>query len=165
MDVAIDDWIRGEGISFSLNSPEGFNSAIDAVVRSLGKSVELLGFGEGLHGGEEILLLRNRLFQRLVEAHGYRAIAIESGFESGRLVNEYVLGCAAPGPTSYEEVKERGFGHWFGQVEANRELVEWMRGYNADRAHGAKVRFYGFDIPSSPNGYASPRRVLMFAVD
>lgn len=125
----------------------------------------LLGFGEALHGGEEILLLRNRLFQRLVEAHGYTAIAIESGFESGRLVNEYVLGCAAPGATSYEEVKERGFGHGFGLVEANRELVEWMRGYNADPAHRAKVRFYGFDIPSSPNGYASPRRVLMFAVD
>src|SRR4051812_10694612 len=81
MDVMINDWIRREGNSFSLNSSAEFNSAVDAVIRSLGESVELLGFGEALHGGEEILLLRNRLFQRLVEAHGYTAIAIESGFE------------------------------------------------------------------------------------
>lgn len=42
--------------------------------------VELLGFGEALHGGEDILIFRNRLFQRLVEVHGYSAIAIESSF-------------------------------------------------------------------------------------
>jgi erythromycin esterase-like protein len=30
--------------------------------------VELLGFGEALHGGDDILILRNRLFERLVEA-------------------------------------------------------------------------------------------------
>jgi hypothetical protein len=42
--------------------------------------VELLGSGEALHGGEETLRFRNRLFQRLVELHGYSAIAIESSF-------------------------------------------------------------------------------------
>jgi erythromycin esterase len=80
----------------------------------------------------------------------------------GRLVNEYISGL---GTASYEEVKEAGFGHGFGRVEANRELVEWMRAYNADPAHRVKLRFYGFDIPGTPMGYASPRQVLLFAVD
>jgi erythromycin esterase len=35
------------------------------MIGALDATVELLGFGEALHGGEEILLLRNRLFQRL----------------------------------------------------------------------------------------------------
>ena len=121
-----------------------FNAAVDKVIASLGDAVELLGFGEALHGGEEILILRNRLFQRLVEAHGYSAIAIESSFPRARVVNEYVAG---RGPASYEEVQEAGFSHGFGQLDANRELVEWMRQYNADPSHRVKLQFYGFDSP------------------
>ena len=47
------------------------------MMESLGEQVSLLGFGEALHGGDEFLTLRNRFFQRLVEAHGYSAITIE----------------------------------------------------------------------------------------
>ena len=78
--ATLDNWIPREAIPFSIDSSETFNASIDRVIASLGGSVELLGFGEALHGGEEILLLRNRLFQRLVETHGYSAIAIESSF-------------------------------------------------------------------------------------
>ena len=46
----------------------GLNAALDRVVASLGCSVDLLGFGEALHGDEAIPRLRNRLFRRLVEA-------------------------------------------------------------------------------------------------
>ena len=99
---------------------------------SLGDSVELLGLGEPTHCVEEFLQFRNRVFQRLVESHGYTAIAIESSFPRGRLVNEYVLG---RGAASYDEIAETGFSHGFGRMAANRELVEWMRAYNADAAH------------------------------
>jgi erythromycin esterase len=160
MHATIDDWIQADAIPFSLDSNDAINGAIDAVVGSLDDAVELLGFGEALHGGEEILLLRNRFFQRLVEAHGYTAIAIESSFTAGRIANEYVLG----GTLSYDKVKDRGFSHGFGQVEANRELIEWMRHYNADVSHRAKVRFYGFDIPGT-GGYASPSGTLRFTLD
>ena len=74
MHVTLDDWIRRDSIPFSADSSETFNTAVDQVIGSLGDSVELLGFGEALHGGEDILLLRNRLFQRLVETHGYSAM-------------------------------------------------------------------------------------------
>jgi len=46
------------------------DTAVEKVIASLGDSVELLGFGEALHGGKDILILRNRLFQRLVEVIG-----------------------------------------------------------------------------------------------
>jgi erythromycin esterase len=70
--------------------------------------VELLGFAEALHGGEDILILRNRLFQHLVEAHGYSTIAIESSFPRAHIVNEYLAG---HGLTSYEAVQDTGFSH------------------------------------------------------
>jgi len=160
--ATLDDWIRRDAIPFSTDSPEAFNAAVDKVIASLADSVELLGFGEALHGGEEILLLRNRLSQRLVAAHGYCAIAIESSFPRGRVLNEYIAG---HGPASYGEVKDLGFSHGFGDVEANRELVEWMRQYNADPAHRVKLRFYGFDMPALTGGMAGPRQVLHFAAD
>ena len=158
----LDDWILHEAIPFSVDSSETFNASIDKVVASLDHSVELLGFGEALHGGEDILILRNRLFQHLVEAHEYRAIAIESSFPRARLVNEYIAG---RGPASYEAVQESGFSHGFGRLDANRELVEWMRAFNADPDHRVKLSFYGFDSPTEMIGSDSPAHLLHFVLD
>ncbi len=109
-----------------------------------------------------MLILRNRLFERLVTAHGYSAIAIESSFPKGRVVNEYVVG---RGPALYEAVQETGFSHGFGRLEANRELVEWMRRYNADPADRVEIHFYGFDSPTEMTGTDSPGQVLHFVLD
>ncbi len=160
--ATLDDWIAHEAMPFSLTSRSDFNVAVDKVIDSLGDSVELLGFGEALHGGEELLILRNQLFQRLVEANGYSTIAIESSFPRGFIINEYVLG---RGPASYEEVQDTGFSHGFGKLEANRELIEWMKQYNADPAHPIKLQFYGFDSPTDVPDTDSPRQTLHFALD
>lgn len=160
--LSLDDWIAREATPFSVDSPRTFNAAVDKVIASLDDPVELLGFGEALHGGKDILILRNRLFQRLVEAHGYSAIAIESSFPRARVVNEYVAG---RGPASYEAVQDTGFSHGFGRLDANRELVEWMRRYNADPSHRVKLQFYGFDSPTEMTGSDSPSQVLHFVLD
>jgi len=160
--ATLEDWISREAIGFSAESSERFNAAIDQLMAILGDSVELLGLGEALHGDEEILKLRNRLVQRLVEKHGYSAIAIESSFPRGRIVNDYVAG---RGAATYDEVKESGFSHHFGRSDANRQLVEWMRAYNADPSHRIKLRFYGFDSPTEMMSTDSPRQLLTLALD
>lgn len=160
--ATLDDWIARETLAFSLTDATSFNTAVDQVMASLGKQVELLGLGEALHGGEELLILRNRLFQYLAQAHGYSAIAIESSFSRARLVNEYVAGRSS---ASSEAIQESGFSHDFGKIEANRELMEWMRQYNADPTHRVKLQFYGFDSPTE-NAYAdSPRQLLYVVLD
>jgi len=158
----LDEWLRRESIPFSMDLPQSLNAAIDAMLGSLGASVEVLGFGEALHGGQDILTLRNRLFQRLAEAHGYSAIAVESSFPRGQIVNDYVAG---RGAASYDAVQETGFSHGFGRIDANRELVEWMRAYNADPRHRIKLNFYGFDSPTEMAGADSPRQLLHFVLD
>lgn len=162
MHATLDDWIQHEAIPFSIDSSDSFNTAIGQVAGSLDDSVQLLGYGEALHGGEEILMLRNRLFQRLVEAHGYSAIAIESSLPRSRVLNEYL---SAEGPASYDAVRDTGFSHGFGRLEANRELAEWMRRYNDDPSHHVKLRFYGFDMPLMEAGIASPSQVLHVVLD
>jgi erythromycin esterase len=160
--ATLDDWIARETLAFALDDPKSFPTAIDQMMAKLSSQVKLLGMGEALHGGEDFLILRNRLFQYLVQAHGYRAIALESSFTRGHLVNEYVAGC---GPASYEAIQQSGFSHNFGKLEANRELVEWMRQYNADPTHHVKLQFYGFDSPTEIEGADSPRQVLHFVLD
>jgi erythromycin esterase len=160
--ATLDDWMAHETIPCSLDSRPDFNAAVDTVISALGDAVALLGFGEALHGGEELLVLRNQLFQRLVEAHGYSAIAVESSFPRGSIINDYVLG---RGPASYAAVQDTGWSHGFGTFEANRELVEWMRHYNADPAHQMKLQFYGFDSPTEATSTDSPRQTLHFALD
>ena len=157
-----DDWIHRDAVPCPADASDAFDAAVDTVVAAVGAQVELLGFGEALHGGEEILQLRNRLFQRLVTVYGYRAIAIESSFARGRVVNQYIAG---RGPTRYADVQETGFSHGFGQVTANRELIEWMRDYNAATDDGNELRFYGFDLPALTAGVASPSQVLRFALN
>ena len=61
--TALDAWIAREAIPFTIDSPVSIDGAVDRILGSLGDSVELLGIGEALHGSEEILLVRNRLFQ------------------------------------------------------------------------------------------------------
>jgi erythromycin esterase len=158
----LDDWIAREAIPFSVESPPTVNAAADRVIAALGDAVTLLGFGETLHGGQAILTLRNRLFQRLVEAHGYRAIAIESSFTRAPAINAYAAGS---GPDAYDAVQAGGFSHGFGEIEANRELVEWMRAYNADPSHPVKLQFYGFDTPTEMMYADSPRHALAFVID
>ena len=77
-------------------------------------------------------------------------------------MNEYVLG---RGAASYDEVQETGFSHGFGRMAANRELVEWMRAYNADPAHSVKLHFYGFDSPMEMMYADSPRQSLEVVLD
>jgi erythromycin esterase-like protein len=72
---------------------------------------------------------------------------------------------AGQGPLTYETVQETGFSHNFGRLGANRDLVEWMRNYNADPSNTIKLRFYGFDSPTEMSGGDSPRQVLHFALD
>jgi len=161
--ATLNDWITREAIPFSLDAPGAFRVAVDTVIAALSDAVDLLGLGEPLHGGEDVLILRNRLFQYLVEAHGYSAIAIESSFPRASVVDAYVAGRGAA--AYYEAVQDSGFSHGFGHLDANRDLVEWMRRYNADPSHPVTLRFYGFDSPTEMTGTDSPRRALHVVLD
>jgi erythromycin esterase-like protein len=160
---SIEEWVAGESIPFEPDDPASLSSAVDRMMAVIADCVHLLGIGEPMHGAEDFLLLRNRLFQRLVEAHGFSAIAIESSYPRGFVVNDYVAGRGAA--TSYGDVKDAGFSHGFGPSPANRELVEWMRRYNADPSRAVKLQFYGFDSPTEMMSTDSPRKLLRVALD
>jgi erythromycin esterase-like protein len=128
-------------------------------LRSLPQLPHLLGLGEPTHGEEQFPRLRNEIFQHLVEHEGYRSFALESDCLMGLTVDDYI----ATGEGTIDDATSKGFSHGFGAYEANRELVAWMRDYNASRPTEDQLRFYGFDAPLEIHSAPSPGPALTVA--
>lgn len=105
----------------------------------------VVGLGEGTHGTREFFQLKHRLIEYLVEKKGFRAVAFEAGRAEARRVNEYVLGGRGTAAGAL-----RGLRYWTWDTEEVTSLVEWMRAYNADPRHAAKVQFLGVDMDLTP---------------
>ncbi len=131
-------------------------AALSSFLAALPAPPRLLALGEPTHGVYAFPAWRNRIFQTLVTEHGFRSIAIESDVIAGMRVNAHV----ATGEGTLDEVLHQGFSHEFGRFTANRELVAWMRRFNAERDEADRARFYGFDPPTETMWAPSPRASL-----
>lgn len=121
---------------------------------------EILAVGEPSHLEHAHTWVRNELFEQLA-AVGYRSIALETCRVRGLMVNDYVQGK----PGDLDEVMKDGFSHRFGEWPANRELVAWMREYNAGRPSEERLAFHGFDFQTETTSAPSPRPYLEYARD
>lgn len=116
---------------------------------------ELLAVGEPTHGEPAFPHLRNTLLRALVE-DGYRSIAIESDRVAALAVDAYVRG----GDGTLDAVTAAGFSHGLGRLDANRDLVAWLREHNAAHPPGDRVAFHGFDAPLEMTAAPSPEPYL-----
>jgi len=126
-----------------------------ALLREMIGQASVVTFGEALHGCGEPLEFRNRLLEYLVAEKSFTAIAMESGLVEGHLVHDYVAG----GEGELSDVMARGFSWTFDRLPQNRELVQWLRDYNARPETRRKINFYGFDVPGSPGNSKVARGV------
>ncbi|MFL6575500.1 MAG: erythromycin esterase family protein [Povalibacter sp.] len=116
---------------------------------------KIVGLSEGQHAAAEPLIFRNRLFKHLVEHSSFDAIAIESGIVESRMLNDYVT----EGKGEFETVVKQGFSNGFDTFQQNRDLIRWMRDYNARLPRdAAKVQIFGIDVPGSPGNFDAARR-------
>jgi erythromycin esterase len=102
----------------------------------LAQDARVMGLGEATHGSREFNDVRLRLLQRMVERHGYRAIAVEDSVSRWRALEPYVAGTATTASTALE------WG-WIGR-RTRRELLEWVRAWNLSHP-GDRVRIVGVD--------------------
>lgn len=133
------------------------STALTSFLNTLSNTTQILALGEPTHGVDAFPNWRNRIFRSLVEHHAYRSIAIESDVLAGLRVDAYITS----GQGTLDDIMQRGFSHGFGEVEANRELVAWLRQLNAGCDEADRVRFYGFDAPTENMWAASPRHSLL----
>lgn len=158
------EWARGALLPLSTVAPESPWEDL-APVGSMIDGATVVALSEGAHGAAEPLEFRNRLFQYLVQEHGFTAIAIESGVVEGRLLHDYVRG--APGDLN--SVLGKGINWTHDKLPQNRSLIRWLREYNSEPTRHRKVNFYGFDMPGCPSstretfGYdTAVHQVLLF---
>jgi erythromycin esterase len=105
-------------------------------------SARIVSFGEAFHGGEEFLTVRNRIFQMLVEEMGFTAIAVETGYADSVIADDYVRGHGMLNAATVASVFSFSSP---AALRANRDLLEWMRGYNARSDVKRQIRFYGLE--------------------
>jgi erythromycin esterase len=104
----------------------------------------VVAIGESAHYNAESYRLRHRILRRLVERHGFRAYAMETGFVEAQVTDDWVAGVAE---TPLGEVQATGITSLMGLWREMREQLEWMRAHN--RAAAEPVRFAGIDLPGS----------------
>ncbi|MFF9839638.1 erythromycin esterase family protein [Streptomyces sp. NPDC013740] len=118
-------------------------------------SCTLLGLGEPTHQEPAFGRVRNALLARLAD-RGFRSVALETDRVAALRVDDYVRG----GAGTLDSVMTEGFSHDFGALDANRELVAWMRQHNEDLPPGEQLAFHGFDTPTENYSAPSPRAAL-----
>ena len=108
----------------------------------------LIGVGEGSHGTHEHFVLKARMFRALVQEHGFTTLAFESNPAGAQAINAYLSGASDDLKAA---VAGLGFSVW--RTAEIRDLLVWLRGYNAARGGKPAVNFVAVDM-QDPGGSA-----------
>jgi erythromycin esterase-like protein len=110
--------------------------------------------GEASHGTSEFYRARCAITRRLIERHGFSIVAVEADWPDAASLDRYVR--HRPDPP-HAEPPFRRFPTWMWRNTDVERFVEWLRGWNMERAEDARAGFYGLDLY---NLSASIRAVL-----
>lgn len=131
---------------------------IDPIVaRASGSKVVLIG--EATHGTSEFYRMRAKITQRLIERHGYRAVAIEGDWPDAARIDHYVRRRDVP---AAEWAAFARFPTWMWRNEETKAFVDWLHDHNSARAGEDRTAFYGLDLYSM---YTSIREVVAYLED
>ncbi|MFC6593179.1 erythromycin esterase family protein [Deinococcus lacus] len=119
-------------------------------------TAKVIGVGEGSHGTHEHFALKSKMFQELVEKHGFTVLALETNPSSMHKVNAYITGQS-------DDLKEavNGLEMFIWRNTDLRDLLVWMREYNGKHP-SAPLKVIGIDVQ---NPLASARRVAELTQD
>jgi erythromycin esterase len=126
----------------SLNRKLLVNANDEATVAKIAQSLSssnIVGLGEATHGTKEFQLSKIALIKKLVQSHGYRAVAFEEGFASASDVNDYVT------LKTQDLDLAKTFEITWWKTREVADLIAWMRDYNLEHSDDP-VFFSGFDI-------------------
>ncbi len=130
----------------SVDAGSGFEDL--QVFKSVLKDVRVVGFGEASHGTSEFFRMKHRMLEFLVKEMGFTSFYIEASMSRCRYINNYVL----TGKGNLDTATAiQGFVTW--RVEEVKNMIGWMRQYNASVPDEKKVKFYGYDLQVNDAGW------------
>ena len=147
MPAGIVEWGQKSAHQLTLDETDS-NHDLEPLAGVVGDA-RVIGLGEAEHGIHEFLMFRNRFVRFAIERLGVTAIAAESGYNESLAVEDYVQGRSEFTMDTVGSVFS-----WSMAVpyEENRELIEWVRNYNARPTTKRKVHFYGIDLTGGRAG-------------
>src|SRR5581483_11161634 len=90
-DSVLVHWARQTAVPLAtLDQP--YRDSAFASLRAFAGDARVIALGEPVHGGHEPLEFRNRLIRYAVTRLGISAVALESGFTQGNLVDQFIQG-------------------------------------------------------------------------
>ena len=116
---------------------------------SLVGNASLCLLGEATHGTHEFYQARAVITRRLIEEHGFSAVAVEADWPDAYRVNRYIRGTSADQSSDEALRGFKGFPGWMWRNGDVLAFVDTLRAYNdALPASAAKAGFYGMDLYS-----------------
>jgi len=135
-------WLKANALPLASAEPGTGLQDLEQLRPLIGHA-RIVSLGEATHGTREFFQLKHRMIEYCVSQLGFTIIGFEAEHGATLAVNDYVL----HGKGNAVDVVA-GMGFWTWDTEEVVALVEWVRAWNA--AHDRKVKFYGFDMQSSP---------------
>lgn len=132
----VTDWIGHNASPLSTVDPSAPLDDLALLRRSIA-GAEVVGLGESTHGAAEEITLKHRTLRLLVEQMGFRSIAWEENWTTGRLVNDYIRS----GAGDLDALMSQMSPQW--QSRQVADVLRWLHDYNANRAD--KVQFVGVE--------------------
>lgn len=127
--------------------PTGSLEDLGPVGAMVGRA-RVVGVGEATHGSHEFVTMKHRVFRYLVEKRGFRTVALEAPWSTGRRLDAYIVhGQGDPRRIMSEDLQ---YAYELWNSAEYLDLVEWMRAHNL-RHPGDPVRIMGDDF-----GYTGP---------
>jgi erythromycin esterase-like protein/predicted phosphoribosyltransferase len=130
----------------------------DRLVEMLSQARVVL-LGEATHGTHEFYRQRALITRRLIEEHGFAAVAVEADWPDAYRVNRYVRGVGDDREAVDALADFRRFPAWMWRNADVLDFVGWLRSYNEYRPEAARAGFYGLDLYSL---HASMRAVVAY---
>ena len=137
---AVTKWLTDSAIPVSsIEAGSGFADL--QPLKKVFQGVRIVGLGEATHGTREFFKFKHRILEFLVKEMNFRVLALETGYSSSTGVNDYVLGRSNGGAKALENQ-----GFWVWDTEEMRDMLDWLRSYNASVPIHKKVKVVGFDV-------------------
>ena len=135
----VETWIEQHAIPLMTAEPSGADEDLQPLEQLVGNAT-LVGLGEQTHGTQEFFTMKLRMLEFLVTHMGFTTFALENGWDESRQIDRYVL----TGQGNLTDLLHADlYNTW--RVQEFRDLIEWIRAYDADPAHPTKVHFAGID--------------------
>ncbi len=115
--------------------------------------------GEASHGTHDFYHQRAQITKRLIEEHGFMAVAVEADWPDAYRVNRYVRGTTDDADSEEALSGFKRFPTWMWRNADVLDFVGWLREHNDTVASASKIGFYGLDLYSL---HASIEAVLAY---